>query len=80
MAASSTSTPSALRITSGAADHEFAHAAGAEAAPNSDALGLAPSFQLKKAADHPRKFLGKIFDRPLHHAGGLFVPWLAGAS
>ena len=57
----------------GAADHEFADAAGAEAAADHDALGVLPALQLEEAADDERQFLREILDRAMHDAGGFAV-------
>src|SRR5262245_59490248 len=55
----------------GAADDQFADAAGAEAAADGQALGVPPRLQLQKAADHQRNVLGEILDRTLHNPGCL---------
>src|SRR5262249_11165454 len=50
----------------GAADDQFADAAGAEAAADGQARGVAPRLQLHKPADHLRDVLREILDRALH--------------
>ncbi len=60
-------------MTDGAADHQFADAAGAEAAADHDPLGVLPALELEEAADDQRQLLREILDRALHDAGGLGV-------
>src|SRR5262249_62209627 len=55
----------------GAADDQFADAAGAETAADGQARSVAPRLQLQKATDHTRNVLGEILDRPLHNPGCL---------
>ena len=62
-----------LEDDAGAADRQLADTAGAEAAADHDALGVAPGLRLEEAADDERQLLREILDRALHDGRRLEV-------
>src|SRR5215213_7085220 len=59
-----------LENDAGAADCHFPDPAGTKSAADRDAFSIPPSLQLEIAANDQCKFLGKVFDRALHHTRG----------